>query len=44
MDYREMSFYQKAGQVTVLINNELKTWPKTMQAQEIARQLFRAST
>jgi four helix bundle protein len=44
MDYRELGFYQKARQVTMLINSELKTWPKTMQAQEIARQLFRAST
>jgi four helix bundle protein len=44
MDYRELDFYQKARQVTLLINNELKTWPNTMQAQEIARQLFRAPT
>ena len=44
MDYRDLSFYQKARQVTLLINSELKTWPKSMQAQEIARQLFRAST
>ena len=44
MDFSELGFYQKARQVTKSINGELKIWPKTMQAQEIARQLFRAST
>jgi four helix bundle protein len=44
MDYRELGFYQKARQVTQATNNELKSWPKTMQAQEISRQVFRAAT
>ena len=43
MDYRELGFYQKARQVIQATNDELKSWPKTMQAQEIARQVFRAS-
>ncbi len=42
MDYRELAFYQKAQQVIKGVNAELKTWPNSMQAQEIARQLFRA--
>ena len=44
MDYRELGFFQKARQVTQAINEVLRTWPISMQAQEIARQLFRAST
>jgi four helix bundle protein len=44
MDYRELGFFQKARQVTQFINDELKNWPKSMQAQEIARQVFRAAT
>ena len=43
MDYRELGFYQKARQVTQAVNGELKTWPKTMQSQEISRQVFRAA-
>jgi hypothetical protein len=30
MNYHELGFYQKARQVTMLINSELKTWPKTI--------------
>jgi four helix bundle protein len=44
MDYRELGFYQKARQVTQAVNAELKTWSKTMQAQEISRQVFRAAS
>jgi four helix bundle protein len=44
MDFSELGFYLKARQVTQAINAELNTWPKTMQAQEIARQVFRAAT
>jgi four helix bundle protein len=44
MDYRELGFFQKARQVTRAIDQELKHWPKTIQAQEIARQVFRAAT
>ena len=43
MDYRELGSYQKARQVIQATNDELKSWPKTMQAQEIARQVFRTS-
>lgn len=44
MEYRDLGFYQKARQVTQAVNAEIRTWPKTMQAQEIARQVFRAAT
>jgi four helix bundle protein len=43
-DYRELGFYQKARQVTIGVNALIKNWTKTMQAQEISRQLFRSST
>ena len=43
-DYRELGFYQKAQQVTQGVNALIKSWPRTMQAQEISRQLFRSST
>jgi four helix bundle protein len=44
MDYHELTFFQKARKVTQEINNELRAWTKAMQAQEIARQVFRATT
>jgi four helix bundle protein len=44
MDYRELGFFEKSRQVTHAINDEIQTWPKAMQAQEIARQVFRATT
>ena len=44
MEFSELGFYIKARQVTKAVNDELKTWPKTMQAQEIARQIFRAAS
>lgn len=43
MDYRELRFYQKSRKVISDLNLKIKTWPKTMQAQEIARQTFRAA-
>ncbi len=42
-NYQELVFYQKARQVVKAINALIKIWPKTMQAQEISRQLFRLS-
>ncbi|MCJ7660070.1 MAG: four helix bundle protein [Anaerolineales bacterium] len=44
MDYRELGFYQKARQVVKELNTELNTWPKSIQAQTISRQLFRSAT
>ncbi len=44
MDYRQLSFFQKARQVISGLNLEIKQWPKTMQAQGIARQVFRSAT
>jgi four helix bundle protein len=43
-NYQELVFYQKARQVVKAVNALIKTWPKTMQAQEISRQLFRSAT
>jgi four helix bundle protein len=42
--YQELLFYQKARQVVKSVDDLVKSWPKTMQAQEISRQLFRAAT
>ena len=42
--YRNLIFYKKAQEVVKLIDNMVKSWPKSMQAQEISRQLFRAAT
>lgn len=44
MDYRELGFYQKVREVIRALNGEIKTWPKTVQAQETARQAFRAAS
>jgi four helix bundle protein len=43
-NYQELVFYQKARQVVKAINALIDLWPKTMQAQEISRQLFRSAT
>ena len=43
-NYQELIFYQKARQVVKEVNALIESWPKTMQAQEISRQLFRSST
>ena len=42
MDDRELGFFQKGRQVAKAMTTELNTWPKSMQSQEIGRQLFRA--
>ena len=43
-NYQELIFYQKARQVVKGVDVLVKSWPKTMQAQEISRQLFRSAT
>ena len=43
-NYRELIFYQKARQVVRLVDTLIKNWPKTMQTQEISRQIFRSAT
>jgi four helix bundle protein len=43
-DYSELLFYQKARQVVTEVDKLVKSWPKTMQAQELSRQLFRSAT
>ena len=43
-NYQDLIFYQKARQATKDINALIKNWPKTMQAQEISRQLFRSAS
>ncbi|HEY3476645.1 MAG TPA: four helix bundle protein [Anaerolineales bacterium] len=42
-NYQDLIFYQKARQVVKEVNALIESWPKTMQAQEISRQLFRAA-
>jgi four helix bundle protein len=42
--YRDLVFYQKGQDVVKGVNKLVKPWPKTMQAQEISGQLFRAAT
>lgn len=42
-DYRDLIFYQRAREVVNGINALIKTWPKTMQAQEISRQVLRSA-
>ena len=42
--YQELIFYQKARQVVKKVDALIKNLPKTMQAQEISRQLFRSAT
>ena len=43
-NYQELVFYQRALQVVKIVDALVKVWPKTMQAQEISRQLFRSAT
>ena len=43
-NYQELIFYQKARQVVKGVDALIKRWPKTMQAQETSRQLFRSAT
>jgi four helix bundle protein len=43
-NYQDLVFYQKTRDVVKAIDTLIKTWPKTMQAQEISRQMFRSAT
>lgn len=43
-NYQDLIFYQKARQVVKEVDALVKSLPKTMQAQEISRQLFRSAT
>lgn len=42
-DYRDLIFYQKARDVVKAINDLIRSWPKTMPAQEISRQILRSA-
>jgi four helix bundle protein len=42
--YRDLFFYQKGREVAKGVDQLIKTWSKTMQAQVISQQLFRAAT
>jgi four helix bundle protein len=42
--YRDLVFYQRAQEVVKGVDQLIRTWPKTMQAQVISRQLFRTAT
>jgi four helix bundle protein len=42
MNYRDLGFYQKSRKLTQGVNDEINKWPKSMQSQEISRQLFRS--
>src|SRR5512138_542845 len=42
-NYQDLVFYQKARQVAQAVDVLIKSWPKTMQAQAISRQLFRSA-
>jgi four helix bundle protein len=42
-DYRELIFYQKAREVVKGIDDLIRTWSRTMQAQEISRQILRSA-
>jgi four helix bundle protein len=41
--YRDLIFYQKAQEVVRGIDLLIKTWPQSLQVQEISRQLFRSA-
>lgn len=43
-NYQDLFFYQKARQVVKDIDSLIKAWPRSMQAQEISRQLFRSAS
>jgi four helix bundle protein len=42
-DYRDLIFDQKAREVAKAINDLIKAWPRTMQAQEGSRQIRRSA-
>jgi four helix bundle protein len=41
--YRDLIFYQKAQEVVRGVDLLIKTWPQSLQVQEISRQLFRSA-
>ena len=43
-NYQELIYCQKARQAAREVDALVKSWPKTMQTQEISRQLFRSAT
>ena len=43
-NYKELIFYQKSRRAVQLVDALIKSWPKSMQSQEISRQLFRSAT
>lgn len=43
-NFQDLVFYQKARLVVKEVNALIKGWPKSMQAQEISRQLFRSAS
>ncbi len=42
-NYQDLIFYQKAREGVKAVDVLVKSWPKTMQAPEISRQLFRSA-
>lgn len=42
-DYRDLIFYQKAREVVKGINDVIRTWPKTIPAQDVSRQVLRSA-
>lgn len=44
MDYRDLKFYQRAREVLIGVDREVKSWQRGLQSDTIARQLFRASS
>lgn len=44
MDYKGLAFYQKARIVIMRLNDEINSWPNSLQSLSISRQLFRAAT
>ena len=43
-NYQQLIFYRKSRQVVKIVNGLIKSWPQTIQAKEISRQLFRSAT
>ena len=43
-DYRDLAFYKKSRLVARGCDHLIKNWPKSIQAQEIGRQMFRFAT
>ncbi len=43
-DFHELVYYRKAQQLVLGVNGLIKSWPRTIQTQEISRQLFRSAS